>query len=317
MALSGPQRAVTARTGYPGLYPSETGPPAGLRRRGGAEVAVVNWPHRITAAGDLVHTTGSAPAAHSWMGYEAFSEQPVRARGPHVRRSVYTGTVHVSYGGSARRQGYVETPRYDRNSPLAPVIHRLIEVVSDAKNTLRLPLPSVDGGVARRLVVVQPTRIRPPERDNEGIWRGWRIDWIEVMPTAVTAPVALLPTPAVEEDGRASTSTGGGLTRFEVDRVELSNWVEAYEPWWAVKFNADKALATVAPTREGTRIEGATILRKAIAAGPRAARTWSFVLANANPYRGQHYGVWVYYTSAGGSISELAFVRDSRSSPLP
>ena len=121
-------------------------------------------------------------------GFAEYSEQPMRARGPHVHRSVYTGAVHVSYGGGRRRRGYVTTPVSNRGDVSPEFVH-LIAQLSDPADQLRLPRPP-GVGEAGASIVVQPTRIHPPQRDERGVWRGWRIEFVETGAASTTTPPA-------------------------------------------------------------------------------------------------------------------------------
>lgn len=113
----------------------------------------------------------------SEFGYAEISEMPERSRGPHVHRSVFTGKPHVSYGGGRRRRGYVVTPIANTGQTQA-LITSLVQKLSDPVNQLRLERPWVSGAPERMTVHI--TRIQPPERDDRGIWRGWRLEFISI-----------------------------------------------------------------------------------------------------------------------------------------
>lgn len=119
-------------------------------------------------------------------GFAEYSEQPMRARGPHVHRSVYTGAVHVSYGGGRRRRGYVTTPVSNRGD-VSPEFVILIAQLSDPADQLRLPRPPGVGETGAN-IVVQPTRLHPPQRDERGVWRGWRIEFVETGASTTVGP---------------------------------------------------------------------------------------------------------------------------------
>ena len=116
------------------------------------------------------------------FGYEEYSEKPERSRGPYVHRSAFTGAVHVSYGGGRRRRGYVVTPVEKRSGAVQPAITALVQQLSDPANQLRLkpPRPIADGVPAADDLIVHVTRIQPPERDDRGVWRGWRLEFVTV-----------------------------------------------------------------------------------------------------------------------------------------
>ncbi len=124
------------------------------------------------------------PAA---FGYAEFSEQPHRSRGPYVHRSAFTGAVHVSYGGGRRRRGYVVTPASPANGEVQPAITALVQDLSDPANQLRLRRPGL-AGLPAETMTVHVTRIQPPERDERGVWRGWRLEFAEIGPVGAPPP---------------------------------------------------------------------------------------------------------------------------------
>ena len=123
------------------------------------------------------------PAA---FGYAEFSEQPHRSRGPYVHRSVFTGAVHVSYGGGSRRRGYVVTPVSTATGAVQPAITALVQQLSDPANQLRLHRPGA--AAAGPQMTANVTRIQPPERDERGVWRGWRLEFVEIGTAADPLP---------------------------------------------------------------------------------------------------------------------------------
>ena len=164
----------------------------------------------------------------SAFGYAEFEEQPYRSRGPYVHRSVYTGAVHVSYGGGRRRHGSVTTPVSTATGVVQPEITALIAQVSDPANQLRLPRPLVRGrGISFDPMVVHVTRIRPPERDERGVWRGWQLEFIEIGAAAdVLPPPERAPScPALSGTVTAKSDDSGfdvsiPVTQTLVDEVE-------------------------------------------------------------------------------------------------
>ena len=122
------------------------------------------------------------------LGYAEYSATPVHSRGPFVNRSAYTGKPHVAYGGGTRLRGYVVTPIAEARGTVAPEITRLIQTLSDPSNQLNLRIPGTET-TPSTVELVQPTRITPPERNAQGVWQGWRIDFIGVNPVVAPPPV--------------------------------------------------------------------------------------------------------------------------------
>ena len=125
-------------------------------------MAIIDWPLRL--------------------GYAEFVEMPHRMRGPHIHRSVYDGTPHISYGGGTRRRGHITTQVSSATGAVQPAITALVHSLTDANNQLRLTRPDDPTGDK---LLVQVLRIDPPERDDRGIWRGWRLEFIEYGTTAL------------------------------------------------------------------------------------------------------------------------------------
>ena len=113
------------------------------------------------------------------QGYAEFSAMPRRARGPYVQRSAFTGKSHVSYGGGRRRQGHVVTPVHVRTGAVPTAFTTLMASLADPVNQLRLQPPETTS--ALDLMVVQVLDIEPPERDDRGVWRGWRLRFVEIL----------------------------------------------------------------------------------------------------------------------------------------
>ena len=113
----------------------------------------------------------------SGLGYGSLTLSEQIPRGPHVHRSVYTGTLHTSYGGHPRYVGVLVTPisAHDGSEHLGIV--EMVESISDSRNQLRILRPTTDG--TEHSIVVQPLRITPPQRDDRGVWSGWTIEFVE------------------------------------------------------------------------------------------------------------------------------------------
>lgn len=206
------------------------------------------------------------------FGYAAFSEQAIRSRGPHVHRSVYTGRPHVSYGGGRRRQGYVVTP-VSTTGMVQEEITALVQAISDPSNRLRLPLPTTDTDVATWLTV-HVTRIQPPERNERGTWRGWRLDWVEAVGSGSTAT---LPAPT----GRITRLTLTGTNA--VVEVDFTNWRtgwlvtgQIFDRYQATRMTGGPAFVLSIPYRETTIPTAVTLWYSAGAiVGSRASFPWS------------------------------------------
>ena len=151
------------------------------------------------------------------FGYTEFSETTYRSRGPYVQRSVFTGRVHTSFGGSSRRRGYVITPASRANGTTTTEVNELVRRVSDPVNQLRFALPGTSG--ALEFLVVHVVGIRPPERDAQGIWRGWRLEFVQTEPPRDYSARFTTAVGSVDEGGVATATVrialdapAGGLT---------------------------------------------------------------------------------------------------------
>ena len=170
-------------------------------------------------------------------GYADFSAMQRRSRGPIVHRSVFTGASQVSYGGGKRWQGSVTTPVSVRTGAVPMVFESLVASLADVSNQLRLILPDDAGGTQITVAVLS---MDPPERDERGVWRGWRLNFLETLVTAGSV-VSGLPL-----DVRGDLKGAGDVDRYEfsftreedtlivLDELPSGHATGAYdiELWW-------------------------------------------------------------------------------------